>query len=1100
MSGLNGTVTITAKVGKDQAEAALKELGRVAKAVQVDVASGANAAAEAARRQEAAIRAQADAVKRQAEQTHSIRTRLEEEYIRATQKGATARIYIIEREHETQARAIKALGLRRREELELLTQNAETMEARITRVTIEEAEKRARAAQQEAEKAKKAREESVSKAFGGGISGSVANTLGISQEMAQIATRATMAAAAIGLVTAAVVKVHQALEPARQEAGNYEAAMKTLQVVSERTGASFEQARGTVKKFSDDISSPTAVMQAVRVFQTMGISAETQTKLISGMRDGLVAMGMDVNEQMPLMALAIKRQESALLDNMGVVSTIEQMYKNYAKELGTTVDKLDQAQREQAVVNGVLKETATYTGVAKEAADTYNGSLGRLNSAKKELARVIGEQVNPLYRDLNNLTADLITNTAKLIEKLAEIPEAKSNADRKVNDWLAGQLGRGVAAVAGEKAGDVVTRAFTNPKTNAFPFPTVVPSNFQYGPGYGKEGDAAQIRADKAAADARQKAEDEQRKKDEELRKERERKAKQAAEDQARLAQDLQSRLLTAGKDGFDRQRGQQEAWYREQKQRIEENAKTSSEAAKAKNKMLQDLERIHAEEMRKINDAEAKDNAARAKREADEAIREAERAAKELEQWQARRNGMRVDKYDLPGMLGRARAANAGARAERESALAQNLLPGSDLETPDQVSAEISRLDTLAKQSESVKDQAAYWGRIVQLTGQQTRMEKDILQARVQAGMQFGQSVGNLAAMGIQGGASRGDGIRGGANAIASGLGVAAVGASGTIAGLPAGIALGVAAAGVSLVGMIAGAVSDSIDKESAKKKAELESHTALVSGIKDYGRNLTPMEQLEKAREASLKGIREELANGASGDRQRELQNREQAILNEWGMAATRLKEAAEEQKRVAAQNMAQTAYRSALQTRIQHGALSEEMAIREQVKNGTLTQAEADERIRKVQTEAAKQSAIADAGGRREAFIDQTAGILAAGRTDEASIYRAKSEASQLWFMASGGDFGAMNERFGSGLANAATSAWEEYDLSIKIAEMIAKRDAEAPGASADRPLFTVVTNFKDAFSFMQESGYYRSGGPGTSRQDGFRGRAINTGRSI
>lgn len=239
-----------------------------------------------------------------------------------------------------------------------------------------------------------------------------------SSSMSQKATESTLTwgklAGAMGigfsaaqLVQGAIVKVGESLKFASEQASKYEASMRTLQIVSDRTGGNFAENKRVVQDFSDAISSPAAAAQAVRVFQTMNLSAEQQRTLIRSIRDGIVAMGGDVNEQLPMMALAIKRQESALLDNMGVTKTIETMYKEFARTIGTTADKLTQQQKEQAVVNGVLKELKTYAGVAENSLNSYQGSVNRLNSSLQQLGVTVGENVNPYIKAMNITLANL---------------------------------------------------------------------------------------------------------------------------------------------------------------------------------------------------------------------------------------------------------------------------------------------------------------------------------------------------------------------------------------------------------------------------------------------------------------------------------------------------------------------------------------------------------------------------------------------------------------------------------------------------------------------------------------------------------------------
>lgn len=226
--------------------------------------------------------------------------------------------------------------------------------------------------------------------------------------------------ASLGALTLAAKAASDSMEylgeVAIPAAGRAEASLASLRIVTERTGGDVEATTEHVEDLENALTGLTAASEATRTFNTMGLSLERQTQLIDAMRDGIVAMNGDVNTQLPLMALAIKRQEGELLDNMGVVSTVEMMYQEYAKTIGTTSDKLTQHQREEAVIQGVLRETAKYTGAAATAMKTYEGRVAALATEKQKLAKDIGD----LFLPLSTFTVAVETLGVKLQRRLLD--------------------------------------------------------------------------------------------------------------------------------------------------------------------------------------------------------------------------------------------------------------------------------------------------------------------------------------------------------------------------------------------------------------------------------------------------------------------------------------------------------------------------------------------------------------------------------------------------------------------------------------------------------------------------------------------------------
>ncbi|GEM_PF-5551599 len=380
-------------------------------------------------------------------------------------------------------------------------------------------------------------------------------------------------------VTAAVVAIRGLAESseylnetATPAAAAAESAMKSLAIVTERTGNSFAEAEKVLATFDDALTSKTAIAQSVRVFNSMNMSMEKQIGLIDSMRDGIVAMGGDVNTQLPLMALAIKRQEGELLDNMGVVSTVEQMYKNYAATLGTTSAKLNQAQREEAVMQGVLAETAKYTGAAAASMDTYQGKLAAVATEQRKLAEDVGNLIMPLQK--LGATWDLLTTKAQryLLARVKALP----------GDFVTGNIG-GLGPMIdpfaeGEQLGPATPEAVQKKIKELQELSASLKEMRKGGygpllPGGGGKDELAFYEA-KAKADTKDSEESARTARQDAERQQRE--AKQAAEriatDQKRVREQLTKDLALIDLEGFDRERAQTMQAHQERLRLAHEN------------------------------------------------------------------------------------------------------------------------------------------------------------------------------------------------------------------------------------------------------------------------------------------------------------------------------------------------------------------------------------------------------------------------------------------------------------------------------------------------------------------------------------------------
>lgn len=96
----------------------------------------------------------------------------------------------------------------------------------------------------------------------------------------------------------------------------------------------------------------------------------------------------------------LKNENSILVDNAGVTKNVAKMWDEYAKSIGTTSNNLTQQQKNQAEVNGILKETQWQMGDAANYTSTFSGRVARLSATFIKLKTSVGEMlmsvINPL--------------------------------------------------------------------------------------------------------------------------------------------------------------------------------------------------------------------------------------------------------------------------------------------------------------------------------------------------------------------------------------------------------------------------------------------------------------------------------------------------------------------------------------------------------------------------------------------------------------------------------------------------------------------------------------------------------------------------------
>ena len=130
------------------------------------------------------------------------------------------------------------------------------------------------------------------------------------------------------------------------------------------------------------------------------------------------ALGQDTVQSVESLVTGLGRQSKLMLDNLGIVFNVENAYRDYAGQIGKTVDELDDVERKQACVN---------TAVAKA----------------KELVSDLSDETFDLVDAINlwkSATANFLTETApnfltwlgQAVGKFASLGAGASLMDKKM--------------------------------------------------------------------------------------------------------------------------------------------------------------------------------------------------------------------------------------------------------------------------------------------------------------------------------------------------------------------------------------------------------------------------------------------------------------------------------------------------------------------------------------------------------------------------------------------------------------------------------------------------------------------------------------------
>lgn len=173
-----------------------------------------------------------------------------------------------------------------------------------------------------------------------------------------------------------------------------------------------ESLRSTTRGMVSDLDLMSAANKAV----VLGLPVERFNELYDVATKLGPVMGRTVTQAVNDLALGIGRQSKMILDNLGIVISLETTYKAYAATLGKTIDQLTEAQKKQALFNAVMEQAQIVTAQLGDALSDDQQALMRwsasVDNAKTSLGIFLGQKIAPWLEAYSGLL-DVATGRQK---------------------------------------------------------------------------------------------------------------------------------------------------------------------------------------------------------------------------------------------------------------------------------------------------------------------------------------------------------------------------------------------------------------------------------------------------------------------------------------------------------------------------------------------------------------------------------------------------------------------------------------------------------------------------------------------------------------
>ena len=150
------------------------------------------------------------------------------------------------------------------------------------------------------------------------------------------------------------------------------------------------------------------------------------------------ALGKDAASSVESLITGIGRQSRLMLDNLGIVVKTEEAYKNYAKELGVSVENLTDAEKKTAFLNAAMdaaQEKVKNLGAEQLTATDH---FGAFSTAISNAMDVIGKKLAPTFalaaKEYGEFIADVIGSNPEIVKYTSEISAMDRNLVKLKSD------------------------------------------------------------------------------------------------------------------------------------------------------------------------------------------------------------------------------------------------------------------------------------------------------------------------------------------------------------------------------------------------------------------------------------------------------------------------------------------------------------------------------------------------------------------------------------------------------------------------------------------------------------------------------------------
>jgi hypothetical protein len=188
-------------------------------------------------------------------------------------------------------------------------------------------------------------------------------------------------------------------------------------------GQSSDELLKSLKAASKGAISEYDLMLSANKAMVLGVATNSEqfASLMEVARDRARAMGLTTTQAFNDIVTGIGRGSRMILDNLGIIVSLETANEEYAKSLGKTVEALTEDEKKQALLNAVLEQGQASLDKTSQNTMTASEMFEALKASIKDLSDGIGSNLLPVFNDVVVRIKNIVSNIVGWVKEHPEL-------------------------------------------------------------------------------------------------------------------------------------------------------------------------------------------------------------------------------------------------------------------------------------------------------------------------------------------------------------------------------------------------------------------------------------------------------------------------------------------------------------------------------------------------------------------------------------------------------------------------------------------------------------------------------------------------------